>query len=161
MAKKLILLFVCASSLHSMEIIPLLEKDYVEKNELHEQEKKIKVKEIRIWAPLNNKKRGFFHPLEIQKKIPECSDTSTCVLKGAGCGGCCGLLTGGTGMYCFSQIDFCLWLCCKNYSFTPIAVLDKIMCYGLPVCTCAGCVAGACCVVTGLSKKMNIDAWFT
>jgi hypothetical protein len=136
-----------------MDIVPLLQKDYVEKNK--------KRVEIGIRVPKKNKQESWFNPLEIEKKIPQCPDKVTCTLKGAGWGGCFGLTLGGTGMYCYSQVDFCLWLCCLNYHFTPVKILNEIMLYGLPICTCAGCVTGACCVVTGLSKRMKIDEWFT
>jgi hypothetical protein len=152
MQKNIFLLFLFLP-LQAMEIVSLLEKNYVEQ---HEQDKKCV--EIGIRVPAKHK--VGLYALETQKKVPQCREKCACIAKGAGLGGCCFFDCGGTGMYCYSLGDFCLWLCFKNYHFTPITVLNEIMCYGLPVCTCAGCIVGACCVVTGLSTKMKIDDWF-
>lgn len=163
-----------------MELVLLLEKDHLEKKRkqlcgekvsalhyevtsrlpkraqdkiitymqrLYEQDKRIV--EIGIRVPF--KQNGL-----MQRKTPQHSNECGCILKGAGFGGGCGLLSGTNGMCAYALLDGCMWLWCDV--ITPAKILTNIMCWGLPTCTCVGCLAGACCVATGCSKR--IDRYF-
>jgi hypothetical protein len=166
-----------------LDLIPLLEKNYSEKNskqlydakislmhyvvallpqeaqertlhyihQLYEQDKKIV--EIGIRVP----SRKTHNSWSIQKKRVECSDKSTCIVKGAGWGGFFGCTLGGNTAGGYYIADGCINCCCSNtISFTPIALMNKIMCYTLLTCTCVGCVIGACCVTTGCSEPIDV-----
>lgn len=77
------------------------------------------------------------------------------VVKGAAAGGCCGCLSGSIGNSVFGFMSQYMWICCDI--MIPSHVLCDMMAWGLPVCTCAGCVVGCVCAKTRYYEKFNVS----
>lgn len=124
---------------------------------LYEQDKKIKI--VKIGAPILKEQGDWLHREELRRKMMQCSERWPAIKGGAGWGGFFGCTLGcdGAGLYYFG--DGCVRCCCmKSISFMSTSLMNKIMCYTVSGCTCAGCAIGAFCVATGLSK--DIDHYF-
>lgn len=126
---------------------------------LYAQDKKINVRTIVLHAPIKKEQDNWLQKEELRRKVAQCSDRGPAIRRGAGWGACFGCTLGGSGAGGYYFGDGCVRCCCmETISFMPTSLMNKIMCYAVSTCTCAGCVIGACCVATGLSK--NIDVYF-
>lgn len=184
------------SSLYSMETVPLLEKDYLEKNKqnvayeakiplmhyvvtsllkdmkdkpnaqirifqcinaLYKPNKEIKI--IKIGVPTIKRDQNLLAKEELRRQIMERAKRPSTITRGAAWGGFFGGILGGNGAGAYYFGDGCVRCCCiKGFTFMSTSLMNKIMCYAVCGCTCAGCVIGATCVATGCSK--DIDHYF-
>ena len=82
-------------------------------------------------------------------------NTNDCarVVKGAGAGGCCGCLSGAVANSVAGFVSQYSWACCNI--MIPSNILCDMMAWGLPVCTCVGCVTGCICAETRYYKKFK------
>ncbi len=95
---------------------------------------------------------------ELTLQTNKCSnikiDVNNCTdgVYGAAAGGCCGTM-GGIGLWCIPlAIKAYTWLWCDAHH-NPI-VCDALI-WGFPICTCTGCVGGACIGASGLYGKIE------
>ncbi len=85
---------------------------------------------------------------DIKINVDRCTNTAY----GACSGGCCGGTVGLSIEFIAAAINAYAWCCC---SVSHSKIIWDTLVWGLPICTCCGCVIGSCCVASGLYDKIK------